>query len=433
MQTRGIRAAFLPAVLVAVAAAACHPTPPPPPPPPPPPAPAPSNPCSTSQAASTPTTSQSAPTPTPQSPVKYSAVIQSPGAAPTAATFTATSPSDKDAKVQQLQRYGPVTAVAPDKKVSALADTVKPNGNPDYLNGDQWGLASADFPAAWTSGFGGTNIRIAIIDTGLRLSHQDFAPMGSKAVAGPDYVTDPSGNTLISTSLPNNGDPNGHGTHTAGIAAADDNGVGGLGGAPDATLIPVRVLDANGSGFTSDVANGITWAANPAQGHARVISLSLGGSTPTSDVQAAVEYANQKGVVVVAAAGNASSPCPNAEYPGAFSTDPNAAVIAVAATDVNGNLASYSNFGSFVTIAAPGGTGSSVGTSIFSTYNQSDTSYALLDGTSMATPFVAAAAGLLQEKCGVSAAQVRADLVNHHGPAVPGQSFNRVDAGALTC
>jgi subtilisin family serine protease len=421
MQTRGIRAAFLPAVLVAVAAAACHPTPPPPPPAPAP-APAPSNPCSASQAASTPTTSQSAPTPTPQSPVKYSAVIQSPGAAPTAATFTATSSSDKDAKVQQLQRYGPVTAVAPDKKVSAL-DTVTPGGNPDYANGDQWGLGSADFPAAWTSRFGGANIRIAIIDTGLLLSHEDFAGTG-KIVAGPNYVQDGMGPVVT-------GDPNGHGTHTAGIAAADDNTVGGLGGAPDATLIPVRVLDAQGSGFTSDVANGITWAANPAQGHARVISLSLGGSTPTADVQAAVEYANQQGVVVVAAAGNASSPCPNAEYPGAFSTDPNAAVIAVAATDVNGNLASYSNFGSFVTIAAPGGS-STGGPEIFSTYNRTVHDYTVLAGTSMATPFVAAAAGLLQENCGVSAAQVRADLVAHHGPAVPGQSFNRVDAGAVT-
>jgi subtilisin family serine protease len=425
MQIRGIRVALLPAVLVAVAAAACHPTTtPPPPPPPPPPAPAPSNPCSTSQAASTPTTSQSAPTPTPQSPVKYSAVIQSPGAAPTAATFTATSSSDKDAKVQQLQRYGPVTAVAPDKKVSALADTVTPDNNPDYHNGDQWGLASADFPAAWKSGFGGTNIRIAIIDTGLLLSHQDFAGTG-KIVAGPNYVQDGMGAVVT-------GDPNGHGTHTAGIAAADDNTVGGLGGAPDATLVPVRVLDAQGSGFTSDVANGITWAADPTRGDAQVISLSLGGPTPTADVQAAVEYAKTEGVVVVAAAGNASSPCPNAEYPGAFSTDPSAAVIAVAATDVNGNLASYSNFGSFVTIAAPGGTGGP-GPSIFSTWH--DGSYMWLNGTSMATPFVAAAAGLLQEKCGVSisAAQVRADLVNHHGPAVPGQSFNRVDAGALTC
>lgn len=421
MRPRLTRATLFSAVLGvgAITAAACTPVHPPPPPPPAPTGTA----CSASRSAST-GASSPAPTPTPQSPVKYSAVVQSAGSPPTAATFTATSSDDKDAKVHQLQRYGSVTSVAPDQKVGAL-DTVNPSGNPQYAN--QWALqppspsaASADFPAAWSNLFGGAGIRIAIIDTGLLLSHQDFAGAG-KIDVGPDLVANPNGSVLVT------GDPHGHGTHTAGIAAADDNGVGGLGGAPDATLVPVRVLDASGSGFDSDVANGITWAADPARGHAQVISLSLGGSTATSDVQTAVEYAKSKGVVVVAAAGNDSSPCANASYPGAFSTDPNAAVIAVAATDISGSLASYSNFGPFVTIAAPG-------SSILSTYNNGG--YTTMSGTSMATPFVAAAAGLLEEKCGgpasISADQVRTDLVTHHGPAVPGQSFNRLDAGALT-
>ncbi|HSO95231.1 MAG TPA: S8 family serine peptidase [Acidimicrobiia bacterium] len=350
--------------------------------------------------------------------------MQSAGRPPTAATFTATSWNDKDTKVHQIERYGTVTSVTPDQKVAAL-DTVNPTGNPDYAS--QWALqapspsdASADFPAAWANHFGGVGVRIAIIDTGLLLTHEDFTGP-SKVIPGPDLVANPAGSVTVT------GDPNGHGTHTAGIAAADDNGVGGLGGAPDATLIPVRVLDSSGSGFDSDVANGITWAADPTKGHAQVISLSLGGSSATADVQTAVEYAKSQGVVVVAAAGNSSSPCANASYPGAFSTDPNAAVIAVAATEINGGLASYSNFGPFVTIAAPG-------SSILSTWN--DGTYKNLSGTSMATPFVAAAAGLLEEKCGgpssISAVQVRNDLIAHHGPAVPGQSFNRVDAGAVT-
>jgi serine protease len=358
--------------------------------------------------------------------VKYAAVVQRPGSAPTTSTFTATSPTDKNAKIQQLDQQGSVVSVEPDRKVSAL--DLAPNPK-DTLYPQEWGLAAppgANFPGAWSQ-FDGTGERIAIVDTGVRLSHQAF--QAHPVFAGPDYVA--GGNVT--------GDPNGHGTHTAGLAGAGDTDTPGspgntLGGAPNATIVAVRVLDAQGNGFSSDVASGITWAADPAQGHVQVISLSLGGACPSSDMQTAVEYAKSQGVVVVAAAGNDGS-CGAVEYPGGYSTDGNAAVIAVAATDNAGNRASYSNCGSYVSIAAPGGEGGgSSATGILSTYNGSDSDYAVFSGTSMATPLVGAAAALMEEKCGpgISPGQVRADLEAHSGGPVPGFGFNHLDAGVAT-
>jgi thermitase len=313
-----------------------------------------------------------------------------------------------------------------------LLDSVDPNGpndDPSYSN--QWSLATqpgANFSPAWANNFAGAGIRIAIVDTGVRLTHQNF---GGQVVAGPDLVTNPDPNSGVVVT----GDPHGHGTHTAGIAGAKDNDTGTLGGAPNATIIAVRVLNSCGSGSSTDVANGITWAADPARGNAKVISLSLGGSA-SIDMQKAVEYAYTKGVVVVAAAGNdGSGSCnPNAvEYPGGYSTDTQAAVIAAAATDNTGKVASYSNCGSFVSIAAPG-------SSIYSTWAASDTSYTTLSGTSMATPLVAAAAALMEEKCPAIAAggaqedagRVRSDLQTNSAAPPPGQTFRSLDAGAAT-
>ncbi len=350
--------------------------------------------------------------------MKYVAVVQRPGSAPTTSTFTATSSTDKNAKVQQLDQQGSVVSVEPDRKVSALDSVPSPGLNPRYSQ--QWNLAAppaANFPPAWTN-FGGAGERIAIVDTGVFLTHPNLV---NHVEAGPDYVA--GGNVT--------GDLNGHGTHTAGIAGAENNDTGTLGGAPNATIVAVRVLDAQGNGFSSDVASGINWAANPAGGHVQVISLSLGGACPSSDMQTAVEYAKSQGVVVVAAAGNDGS-CGAVEYPGGYSTDGNAAVIAAAATDDThpGTLASYSNCGSYVSIAAPGT--QILSTLPFSGANSSPTGYGFLSGTSMATPLVGAAAALMEEKClGITPDRVRAVLANS-GQAVPGFAFKNLDAGAAT-
>ncbi|HET9730673.1 MAG TPA: S8 family serine peptidase, partial [Acidimicrobiia bacterium] len=205
-------------------------------------------------------------------------------------------------------------------------------------------------------------------------THQDLA---GSVLAGTDLASDkatydPAGTGGV--------DPGGHGTHVAGIIAAHpNNGVGISGAAPGVKILPVRVLDHTGSGFTSDVADGIDWAVDHG---ARVINLSLGGG-PSPGIQTAMQYALAHNVVVVAAGGNDYLNGNTPTYPAAY---PEA--IAVAAVDHNLQRASFSNTGSYIDIAAPGD-------SIWSLWGQGPTQYALASGTSMATPYVAAAAALV--------------------------------------
>jgi len=173
---------------------------------------------------------------------------------------------------------------------------------------------------------------------------------------------------------------NPHGTHVAGIIAAHaNNGVGIAGAAPGVKIIPVRVLDASGSGSSSDVAEGIIWAADHG---ARVINLSLGGG-PSPGMQTAIQYARSKQVVTFAAAGNSYQEGNQPTYPAAY---PEA--VAVAAVDQSLHHASFSNTGSYVDIAAPGDL-------IWSSYGQGPAQYALMSGTSMATPYATATAALV--------------------------------------
>lgn len=197
--------------------------------------------------------------------------MQQPNGAPAATAFTATSGSDEYEKVAELQQHAPVESVQPQTTLKTLDASISPPTN-DQNYAQQWGLMGspsngADFPPAWAAAFTGQGERIAMIDTGVRLTH-DSLP-SSNVVRGPDFVTDSTGNTPVSTSLAGHGDPNGHGTHTAGIAGAANNGnttgdnQATIGGAPNATLLAVRVLNSCGTGSDTDVANGITWAATP--------------------------------------------------------------------------------------------------------------------------------------------------------------------------
>lgn len=172
----------------------------------------------------------------------------------------------------------------------------------------------------------------------------------------------------------------------AGSAAAlTNNGIGVAGTCPNCVLYNVKVLADNGSGAWSWIANGITWATDNG---AKVINMSLGGSSGSSTVESAVNYAWGKGVVLVADAGNSGTSSPF--YPAYYTN-----VIAVAATDQNDNKASFSNYGTWVDIAAPG-------VSILSTAPDHPNKiwgkavkYGTLSGTSMASPHVAGAAGLV--------------------------------------
>jgi subtilisin family serine protease len=251
--------------------------------------------------------------------------------------------------------------------------------NDPYFN-LQWGLKRVGGPASWVASTG-SGVEIAIIDTGLDTgfgtTNPDFA---GKIADGINLLTDaPRGDIS---------DPYGHGTHVAGIAAAAaDNGVGVAGVAPGARLIIVKAMDAMGTGSESIVAQGVRWAVDNG---AEIVSMSLGDSAPrgaqADPLGEAVAYAQSRGVLVVAAAGNdgAAHAWWPAAYPG---------VVAVGATDQLDRRAPFSNYAtradgsSVVVLSAPG-------TYILSWYRPSG-SLAYLSGTSMAAPIVAGAAAVV--------------------------------------
>jgi subtilisin family serine protease len=251
--------------------------------------------------------------------------------------------------------------------------TFTPN---DPSLGQQWGWDKVQAKQAWDVTQGSSNVVIAIVDTGIQSSHPD---LDSKIVAGYDYVDNDSTPT----------DGNGHGTHVAGTSAAEtNNSTGGAGMCPNCRLMPVRVLNNSGSGTMAGVANGITWAADHG---AKVINMSLGGGGATT-LQNAVDYAWGKGVFMACAAGNDNTSSTTNSYPGAYTN-----CFAIASTTSTDARSSFSNYGSWVEVAAPG-------SSIYSTWLNSG--YNTISGTSMATPHVAGLAGLLASQ-GLSNSQIR--------------------------
>jgi thermitase len=274
-----------------------------------------------------------------------------------------------------LQGLPGVRYVEPNYLYYAVAT---PN-DPGYSR--QWALPKIQANLAWDIWQPQSPRYIAIIDTGIDYNHSDLVNKFRRLSNGQIY-----GYNLINNTT-NANDDNGHGTHCAGIAAAEiNNGIGvagiagwrpGLSGYNQyVQLMPVKVLDANGSGTLTNVARGITWAADNG---AHVLSMSLGGSSGAQSLSDAVNYAWTRGCLIVAAAGNGGSSSP--QYPAYYTN-----CIAVAATDSSDTLTYFSQYGSWVDIAAPGA-------GIYSTYRGN--SYATLDGTSMACPHVSGAAALV--------------------------------------
>jgi thermitase len=242
----------------------------------------------------------------------------------------------------------------------SIADTI-PN-DPGYVN--QYGLVAIRAPQGWDLSEGSSAVTIGIVDTGVDLVDAEFA---GKLVAGYDFIH--------STANPQ--DDNGHGTHVAGIAAANsNNGIGIAGVSWFAKVMPVKVLDASGNGTYANVSLGIIWAANHG---AQVINLSLGGVNPSQTLQDAVEYAYSQGVTMVASAGNAGGNV--IMYPARYPQ-----VIAVGATDTLNAHAGFSNAGPEMALSAPG-------EMIYSTLPGS---YGYRSGTSMAAAFVSGLAAILR-------------------------------------
>ena len=243
----------------------------------------------------------------------------------------------------------------------------------------QYAWNTIDANEAWDVHSGNSSTVIAIVDTGIQRNHPD---LDAKIVSGYDFVNNDNAAD----------DGNGHGTHVAGTAAAETgNSTGGAGTCPGCKLMPVRVLDNNGSGSLAAVANGIRWAADNG---AKVINLSLGGPG-SSTVQSAVDYAWSKGVFLACAAGNSNTSSTSSAYPAAYAN-----CFAVASTTNTDARSSFSNYGGWVEVAAPG-------SNIYSTWINSG--YNTISGTSMATPHVAGLAGLLASS-GLSNAQIRSRI-----------------------
>ncbi len=288
-------------------------------------------------------------------------------------------PGMETAWAGRLQALPEVEYAEPDYPVYAQDAALTPN-DPDFPN--QWNLSKIRLPEAWNKGTGKKNVIIAILDSGVDLTHPDLQ---AHMVAGYDFVN--SDDTPM--------DDNGHGTHVAGIAAAvTNNGVGVAGAAWHALIMPLKVLDDYGSGVDSDVAQAIRWAADHG---ARVINMSLGGAQYSRTLSDAAKYAYGKGCLLVAAAGNHASADGNVPlYPAALPE-----VIAVAATGNRDEHASYSNTGAYVEISAPGGNPTSrydfdMSHWIESTYlRSSGYDYMWGAGTSQAAPHVSGLAAYL--------------------------------------
>jgi subtilisin family serine protease len=268
------------------------------------------------------------------------------------------------ALARQLATHADVVYAQPNYRYQLLR-TVN-----DPLSPFQYGLNKINAYGAWDVTTGSRSVKIAIVDSGIRSTHPDFA---GRVLPGYDFFN-------------NDADPSddvGHGTHVAGIAAAaGDNGEGIAGMCWQCSILPVKV--GGEEGIPNDaLVNGIRWSVD--QG-ARVINLSLGGEDDSPAIHEAIKYAVSKNVVVVVAAGNSADDGNPVEYPAAYGE-----VIAVGATDHNDQRAFFSQVHPYVDVSAPGW-------NIASTWSDSADipfSYLSESGTSMAAPFVTGLAGLL--------------------------------------
>ncbi len=308
--------------------------------------------------------------------------------------------------------------------------TALTGSNPFYADPDDWNLAAIRMDDVWSSGAAltGAGVGVAVMDTGMfsttpdsysnwheDLVHNVVKKGGILDFVNPDYDVDGQEGRDEVPGTPitpaNPAATSFHGTHVAGIIAAEDNSVGTVGIAHQATIIPYRVLGVgpvdgeDGTGAVSDLIAAINNAATD-RTDVDVINLSLGGLPPVEALQDATDLAYDNDILVVAAGGNSGDA--SAVYPAA-----NQRVVGVGATNREGELASYSNFGQSVDLLAPGG---SLNDGIVNAYGKvsgeslSD-DYAYLAGSSMAAPHVAGVYALMKGVQDITPVQFRAQLI----------------------
>lgn len=237
-----------------------------------------------------------------------------------------------------------------------------------------WGVERIDAELVWdknrdltvdTGANAGSGVKVGVVDTGIDLDHPDLSAniKGGYNAINPRKAPD---------------DDNGHGTHVAGIIAAVDNAQGVIGVAPQVSLYAVKVLGPSGTGWISDIIEGLQWCVDNG---VQVVNMSLGSTSDVTSFHDAIKTVYNEGITIVAAAGNSGPGDNTVEYPAKYSE-----VIAVSATDQSNQIASFSSRGPEVEVAAPG-------VAIPSTYKGGG--YATLSGTSMASPHVAGTAALV--------------------------------------
>lgn len=273
-----------------------------------------------------------------------------------------------------------VVADVPIAKIAAFSEEVKAAGFSRYIEPNlkfqasfipndpdwpqQWGTAKIEADWAWDTTIGDSSVLVAVIDTGVDWNHSDLA--GNYDASGYDWVNmddDPM-------------DDSGHGTHCAGIIGAVINNGLGVAGLAQVRVMAEKGLDQFGVGYADELANAIVHATNQS---AHIISMSWGGSYNSELVYEALKYAYDSGVLLIASAGNEATD--RKVYPAAYKE-----VIAVTATDQNDDPASFTNYGDWVEVAAPG-------VDIYSTIR--DDSYASKSGTSMSAAHVSGVAALI--------------------------------------
>jgi len=293
---------------------------------------------------------------------------------------------------------------------------------------EQYGPQIINSEAAWDITLGDSDVVIAIADTGINFDHEDLREaIWENPCEIPGNGTDDCGNGFVDDHrgwdfINNDNDPNdgnGHGSHVAGSAAARTNNAKGIAGLAQVTIMPLQVFSASGSGTWEAIAEAIFYATDNG---ASVLNYSGGGFGGAQVVADASTYAWENGMPVVAAAGNAGTS--TEFFPAAYPE-----VIAVAATDRNDNRASFSNFGDWIDVAAPG-------VDILSCFFSGSSSYTELTGTSMSSPHCAGLVALLySERADLTPQEVR-DLLQENALDLGDPGFDpfyghgRIDAFA---